>query len=88
MYSAYLRAASTVVPVVGGDQAVRHRSNAAATPPRRLRVGGYADRPRDVGRVAVAGLDEVVVVASGENMICLPCAASTTRRTWSQLGPA
>ena len=54
------------VAAVRGDQAVRHGADAPAAPPRRLRVGRDADRPRDVGRPAVAGLHEPVVVAGGE----------------------
>ena len=58
------------VAAVRGDQRVRHRADAAAAPPGRLRVGGDADlgadhRAGDVGRVAVAGLHAVVVVARG-----------------------
>ena len=56
------------VAAVGGDQRVRDGADAAAAPPRRLRVGGDADlgadeRPGDVRGVPVAGLDAVVVVA-------------------------
>ena len=54
------------VAAVGGDQRVRHRADAAAAPPRGLRVGGHADRARDVRGPAVAGLHEPVVVAGGE----------------------
>src|SRR3954451_3766288 len=54
------------VATVGGDQRVRHRADSAPTPPRRLRVRRDADRAGDVRRPAVAGLDEPVVVASGE----------------------
>ena len=54
------------VAAVGRDQPVRHRADAAAAPPRRLRVGGDADRAGDVRRPAVAGLHEPVVVAGGE----------------------
>ncbi len=41
-------------------------ADAAAAPPARLSVGRDADRARDVGRPAVAGLDQPVVVAGGE----------------------
>ena len=54
------------VAPVGGDQPVRDGADAATAPPRRLRVGGDADRPRDVRRPAVAGLHQPVVVAGGE----------------------
>ena len=55
------------VPAVGRDQRVRHRADAAAAPPGRLRVGGDADLgptdlARDVRRVAVTGLDAIVIV--------------------------
>ena len=66
--SAKFRAARDGVAAVGRDQRVRHRAEAAAAPPRRLLVGRDADRraddlARDVGRVAVARLHAVVVVA-------------------------
>ena len=54
------------VPAVGGDQRVRHGPDAAAAPPGGLGVGRDADRAGDVRRPAVAGLDEPVVVAGGE----------------------
>ena len=54
------------VAAEGRDQAVRHGADAAAAPPGRLRVGRDADRAGDVRRPAVAGLDQPVVVARGE----------------------
>ena len=54
------------VAAVRRDQAVRDRADAAAAPPRRLRVGRDADRARDVRGPAVAGLHEPVVVARRE----------------------
>src|SRR5262245_12561248 len=42
------------VAVVGGDQGMRHRADPLRAPPRRLGVGRHADRPGDVGGVAVA----------------------------------
>ena len=64
--SANARAARDRVAAVGRDQPVRHGPDAAAAPPRRLRVGRDADRPGDVRRPAVAGLHQPVVVAGGE----------------------
>ena len=49
------------VAAVGGDQAVRHGADAAAAPPRGLRVGRDADGAGDVRGVAVAGLHAVVI---------------------------
>ena len=42
---------------------MRHRADAFGAPPRRLRIGGDADRAGDVGGVAVARLDQPVIVA-------------------------
>ena len=54
------------VAAVGRDQRVRHGADAAAAPPRRLRVGRHADRARHVRGPAVARLHEPVVVARRE----------------------
>src|SRR5919204_4663447 len=52
--------------VVGGDQRMRDGADAAAAPPRCLRVRGHADGAGHVRCPAVAGLHEPVVVARGE----------------------
>src|SRR6266513_2075712 len=52
--------------MVRRDQGVRHRADPLRPPPRRLRVGRHADRPRDVGGVAVPGLHQPVVVPRRE----------------------
>ena len=54
------------VAAVRRDQPVRHRAEPATAPPGGLRVGGHADRAGDVGGVAVAGLDAIVVVPRRE----------------------
>ena len=54
------------VAAVGRDQPVRDGADAAAAPPRGLRVGRDADRAGHVRRPAVAGLHEPVVVARRE----------------------
>ena len=64
--SANLRAASDGVAAVRGDQPVRDGAHALAAPPRRLGVGGHADRAGDVRGPAVAGLHLPVVEARGE----------------------
>ena len=67
-----LRGREHGVPTVGGDERVRDGADAPAAPPGGLRVGGDADRARDVGRVAVAGLHAVVVVPRREEEDRLP----------------
>ena len=62
-----LRRRQDGVAAVGSDEGVRHGADAAAAPPRRLRVRGDADlrsehRAGDVRGIPVAGLDAVVVV--------------------------
>ncbi len=54
------------VAAVRGDERVRHRADALAAPPGRLRVGAHADGAGDVGGVPVAGLHPVVVEARRE----------------------
>ncbi len=54
------------VAAVGRDQRVRHGSDPDAAPPGRLRVGGDADRAGDVRRIAVTGLNAVMVVPRRE----------------------
>jgi hypothetical protein len=54
------------VAPVGGDEGMRDGADAPAAPPRGLGVGRDADRSRDMGRPAVAGLHVPVVVARGE----------------------
>ena len=44
------------VAAARGDEGVRHRPDALASPPRRLRVGAHTDRSADVRGVPVAGL--------------------------------